>query len=123
MRIAVAGATGRIGSLTRGCLERDGHLVRDEPAHRVAEQVVRPLGLPLPDARGVLGDRLGQRRGRSLAGDEPARLEPEQRSPRREMTGEPGELLMFISGRDQAKLTFTGDDAAVSAVRGGERGL
>jgi len=38
-------------------------------------------------------------------------------------TGEPGELLMFISGRDQAKLTFTGDDAAVSAVRSGERGL
>ena len=39
------------------------------------------------------------------------------------VTGEPGELLMFISGRDQAKLTFTGDDAAVSAVRDGERGL
>ena len=39
------------------------------------------------------------------------------------VTGEPGELLMFISGRDQAKLTFTGDDTAVSAVRDGERGL
>lgn len=39
------------------------------------------------------------------------------------VTGEPGELLLFISGRDQATLTFTGDDAAVSAVRGGERGL
>jgi uncharacterized protein (TIGR03085 family) len=39
------------------------------------------------------------------------------------VAGEPGELLMFISGRDQAKLTFTGDDAAVSAVRDGERGL
>ena len=39
------------------------------------------------------------------------------------VTGEPGELLMFISGRNQAKLTFTGDDAAVSAVRDGERGL
>ena len=39
------------------------------------------------------------------------------------VTGEPGELLMFISGRDQAKLTFNGDDAAVSAVRDGERGL
>ncbi|OPX08445.1 TIGR03085 family metal-binding protein [Mycobacterium sp. AT1] len=39
------------------------------------------------------------------------------------VTGEPGELLMFISGRDQAKLTFTGDDAAVSAVRDGDRGL
>ena len=39
------------------------------------------------------------------------------------VTGEPGELLMFISGRDQAKLTFTGDDAAVQAVKGGKRGL
>ncbi|MCV7420996.1 TIGR03085 family protein [Mycobacterium yunnanensis] len=39
------------------------------------------------------------------------------------VTGDPGELLMFISGRDQALVTFTGDDAAVSAVRDGERGL
>lgn len=39
------------------------------------------------------------------------------------VTGEPGELLMFISGRDQAKLTFAGDDAAVRAVQSGERGL
>lgn len=39
------------------------------------------------------------------------------------ITGEPGELLMFISGRDEAKLEFSGDDDAVSAVRGGERGL
>ena len=39
------------------------------------------------------------------------------------VTGEPGELLMFISGRDEAKLEFTGDDAAVAAVREGKRGL
>ncbi len=39
------------------------------------------------------------------------------------VTGEPGELLMFISGRDEAKLEFSGDDAAVSAVREGDRGL
>ncbi|MBJ7340205.1 TIGR03085 family metal-binding protein [Mycolicibacterium sp.] len=39
------------------------------------------------------------------------------------ITGEPGELLLFISGRDEAKLTFAGDDDAVRAVRGGERGL
>jgi hypothetical protein len=30
---------------------------------------------------------------------------------------------MFISGRDEAKLTFSGDDDAVAAVRGSERGL
>ncbi|MDT5151359.1 MAG: hypothetical protein QOI01_3092 [Mycobacterium sp.] len=39
------------------------------------------------------------------------------------ITGDPGELLMFISGRDEAKLTFSGDDDAVVAVRGGKRGL
>ncbi|MDT5336637.1 MAG: hypothetical protein QOD90_2142 [Mycobacterium sp.] len=39
------------------------------------------------------------------------------------VTGDPGELLMFISGRSEAKLEFTGDDAAISAVRGGDRGL
>ena len=39
------------------------------------------------------------------------------------VTGEPVELLMFISGRDEAKLEFSGDDAAVRAVREGDRGL
>lgn len=39
------------------------------------------------------------------------------------VTGDPGELLMFISGRSEAKLEFAGDDDAVSAVRGGDRGL
>jgi hypothetical protein len=39
------------------------------------------------------------------------------------ITGHPGELLMFISGRNEARLEFSGDDAAVNAVRGSERGL
>jgi uncharacterized protein (TIGR03085 family) len=39
------------------------------------------------------------------------------------VTGDPGELLMFISGRDEAKLEFTGDADAVDAVRAGDRGL
>ena len=39
------------------------------------------------------------------------------------ITGEPGELLMFISGRDEAKVTLSGDDDAVRAVRGGRGGL
>jgi uncharacterized protein (TIGR03085 family) len=39
------------------------------------------------------------------------------------ITGDPGELLMFISGRDENKLTFSGDDDAVTAVRKGSRGL
>jgi uncharacterized protein (TIGR03085 family) len=39
------------------------------------------------------------------------------------ITGDPGELLMFTSGRDETKVTFSGDDAAIAAVRGGSRGL
>jgi uncharacterized protein (TIGR03085 family) len=39
------------------------------------------------------------------------------------ITGHPGELLMFISGRNEARVEFSGDDAAVNAVRGSERGL
>lgn len=39
------------------------------------------------------------------------------------VTGEPGELLMFVSGRDEARVTFTGDDDAVRAVRDGRSGL
>ncbi|MDP9168585.1 MAG: TIGR03085 family metal-binding protein [Actinomycetota bacterium] len=39
------------------------------------------------------------------------------------VTGGPSELMMFISGRDQAKVEFAGDEAAVRAVRGSDRGL
>ena len=39
------------------------------------------------------------------------------------VTGDPGELLLFISGRDEVKVTLTGDDDAVSAVRGARGGL
>ncbi len=39
------------------------------------------------------------------------------------VTGEPGELMMFISGRDQANVEFAGDDSAVSAVHRSDRGL
>jgi len=39
------------------------------------------------------------------------------------ITGDPGELLMFISGRDEAKVTLSGDDDAVRAVQGGRGGL
>jgi uncharacterized protein (TIGR03085 family) len=39
------------------------------------------------------------------------------------VTGEPLELLMFSSGRDEAKVEFTGNDAAVAAVKAGRRGL
>lgn len=39
------------------------------------------------------------------------------------VTGEPGELLLFVSGRDQIKVEITGDDEAVRAVREGRGGL
>jgi uncharacterized protein (TIGR03085 family) len=45
------------------------------------------------------------------------------RGPTVVVTGEPGELLMFVSGRDEARVTFTGDDDAVRAVREGRSGL
>lgn len=45
------------------------------------------------------------------------------RGPAVVVTGGPGELLMFVSGRDEARVTFTGDDDAVRAVRDGRSGL
>lgn len=45
------------------------------------------------------------------------------KGPAVEVTGAPGELLMFITGRDEAKVALAGDDDAVSAVRAGRGGL
>jgi uncharacterized protein (TIGR03085 family) len=39
------------------------------------------------------------------------------------VTGAPLELLMFSSGRDEARVEFTGDEAAVAAVKAGRSGL
>lgn len=39
------------------------------------------------------------------------------------VTGEPGELLLFAFGRDAARVGFEGDQAAIAAVRGLNRGL
>ncbi|MCV7285232.1 TIGR03085 family protein [Mycolicibacterium wolinskyi] len=39
------------------------------------------------------------------------------------VTGEPGELLMFAAGREQARVTFGGPDDAVAALRSAHRGL
>lgn len=39
------------------------------------------------------------------------------------VTGPAAELLLFVSGRDEALVTFSGDDEAVAAVRGGRSGL
>ncbi len=39
------------------------------------------------------------------------------------LIGEPAELLLFAFGRDAVRLQFSGDDAAVAAVRAAKRGL
>jgi uncharacterized protein (TIGR03085 family) len=45
------------------------------------------------------------------------------RGPELTVTGEPQELLLFISGRDEARLTFGGEPETVDAVRVARRGL
>ncbi len=39
------------------------------------------------------------------------------------VTGEPQELMLFIAGRDAARIEFDGDPQAVAAVRAARRGL
>jgi uncharacterized protein (TIGR03085 family) len=45
------------------------------------------------------------------------------RGPALTVTGEPQELLLFISGRDEARLAFDGEPETVEAVRANRRGL
>jgi hypothetical protein len=45
------------------------------------------------------------------------------RGPELTVTGEPQEILLFISGRDEVRLTFDGDETLVDAVRAARRGL
>lgn len=39
------------------------------------------------------------------------------------VTGDPGELLLFVGGRDAARVAFSGDDQSFAAVRRSRRGL
>ena len=39
------------------------------------------------------------------------------------VTGEPPELVLFVAGRDAARIEFGGDPQAVAAVRAARRGL
>jgi uncharacterized protein (TIGR03085 family) len=45
------------------------------------------------------------------------------RGPQLTVTGEPQEILLFISGRDEVRLTFDGEPETVEAVRANRRGL
>ena len=40
-----------------------------------------------------------------------------------DITAEPPELLLFCSGRNAVRATFTGDDDAIAAVKAAKRGL
>jgi hypothetical protein len=39
------------------------------------------------------------------------------------LTGEPPELLLFVSGRDAVRVEFDGDPQTIAAVRAAPRGL
>jgi uncharacterized protein (TIGR03085 family) len=45
------------------------------------------------------------------------------KGPQCTITGAPPELLLFLSGRDAARIEFTGDDETVAAVRAARRSL
>jgi hypothetical protein len=45
------------------------------------------------------------------------------RGPGLTITGEPAELLLFVSGRDAVRLDFDGEPALVDGVRAARRGL
>ena len=40
-----------------------------------------------------------------------------------DITANPEELLLFASGRNAVRATFTGDDTAIAAVKAAKRGL
>jgi uncharacterized protein (TIGR03085 family) len=48
---------------------------------------------------------------------------PFGRGPDLEIVGNAGELLLFLSGRDEARVEFDGDDDTVAAVRAARRSL
>jgi uncharacterized protein (TIGR03085 family) len=83
----------------------------------IAKQLRRQLGLmsrvmlsKLP-AQVALETPAGERIARVGRGDEIT------------ITGEPQELLLFVAGRDAARIHFDGDAQAVDAVRAAPRGL
>ena len=43
--------------------------------------------------------------------------------PRVQVTGDPGELLMFAAGRDEARVDFDGPADTVAAVKNSRAGL
>ncbi|MGB3439457.1 MAG: TIGR03085 family metal-binding protein [Actinophytocola sp.] len=87
---------------------------------RVGKMTLRrsPVGLILRrpvSAHAPLGDSAGDSAGDSVV----IKRGPDTVT----VTGEPGELLLFAFGRDAALVEFDGDQPAVAAVRGLDRGM
>ncbi len=91
-----------------------------EPRH-LDDGTVRALGRGLPImARLTLAKAPARVSLRTPAGKTLATV---GRGPEVTVTGEPQELLLFISGRDAVRLEFDADEALVDAVRASRRGL
>jgi uncharacterized protein (TIGR03085 family) len=85
------------------------------------DATVKALGRGLPImARLTLAKSPARVSLRTPQGKELARA---GRGPGLTITGEPAELLLFISGRDAVRLEFDGEAAVVDGVRAARRGL
>jgi uncharacterized protein (TIGR03085 family) len=88
---------------------------------RLDDATVKALGRGLPImARLTLAKAPARVSLRTQAGKTLATV---GRGPELTVTGEPQELLLFISGRDAVRLEFDGETAAIDAVRASRRGL
>jgi uncharacterized protein (TIGR03085 family) len=83
----------------------------------IATPLRRQLGLM---SRMMLSKLPAQLELRTPAGERIARV---GRGDAVTVTGEPQELLLFVSGRDAVRVEFDGDAAAIAAVRSAPRGL
>jgi uncharacterized protein (TIGR03085 family) len=86
----------------------------------IAAPLRRQLGLM---SRLMLSRLPGQVELRTPAGERIARVGRGPDANAVTLTGEPQELLLFVSGRDAVRVEFDGDAAAVAAVRAAPRGL
>jgi hypothetical protein len=92
-----------------------------DPVANLGDAMVKALGRGLPlMARLTLAKAPARV---SLRTPDGKTLATVGRGPELTVTGEPQELLLFISGRDAVRLEFDGDEALVDAVRTSRRGL
>ncbi len=85
----------------------------DETANAVARQV--PMMARMTMAKSPVRVALTTPEGKTLA--------TAGKGPAVTVTGAPGELLLFVAGRDQVRVEFTGDENSIAALRAARRGL